>query len=137
MGVRFELGAYALKPGVKVIAPWREWDLTSREKLMAYCESHNIPVDFATNKKKSPYSMDANLLHISYEGGMLEDPWLEAEADMWRWSVAPEQAPDKPTYIELTYEKGDVVAIDGERLSPAEVLAKLNKLGGDNGIGRL
>jgi len=135
--VRFELGAYALKPGVKVIAPWREWDLTSREKLMAYCESHNIPVDFATNKKKSPYSMDANLLHISYEGGMLEDPWLEAEADMWRWSVAPEQAPDKPTYIELTYEKGDVVAIDGERLSPAEVLAKLNKLGGDNGIGRL
>ncbi|GAA6166391.1 argininosuccinate synthase [Sessilibacter corallicola] len=135
--VRFELGAYALKPGVKVIAPWREWDLNSREKLMAYCEDHNIPVDFSSSKKKSPYSMDANLLHISYEGGILEDPWAEAESDMWRWSVSPQEAPDSPTYLELTYENGDIVAIDGERLSPATVLEKLNKIGGANGIGRL
>jgi len=135
--VRFELGAYALKPGIQVIAPWREWDLNSREKLMQYCEQHKIPVDFSGKKKKSPYSMDANLLHISYEGGILEDPWAEAEEDMWRWSVSPEAAPDQPTYITLTYEKGDPVAIDGERMSPATLLAKLNKLGGDNGIGRL
>ena len=135
--VRFELGAYALKPGVQVIAPWREWDLNSREKLMAYAEEHGIEVDFAKNKKKSPYSMDANLLHISYEGGILEDPWAEAEDDMWRWSVSPEAAPDKPTYIELSYEKGDIVAIDGVKMTPAEVLTNLNKLGGDNGIGRL
>ncbi len=135
--VRFELGAYALKPGVHVIAPWREWDLNSREKLMAYCETHNIPVDFSNKKKKSPYSMDANLLHISYEGGILEDPWAEAEADMWRWSVSPEEAPDQPTYLELTYRQGDVVAINGEEMSPASVLAYLNKVGGENGIGRL
>ncbi|PKM23002.1 MAG: argininosuccinate synthase [Gammaproteobacteria bacterium HGW-Gammaproteobacteria-14] len=135
--VRFELGAYALKPGVKVIAPWREWDLNSREKLMAYCEDHNIPVDFAKNKKKSPYSMDANLLHISYEGNRLEDPWTEAEEDMWRWSVSPETAPDTPTYITLGYEKGDIVSIDGKAISPAEVLTYLNKVAGDNGIGRL
>ena len=134
--VRFELGAYALKPGIKVIAPWREWDLTSRETLMAYCEQHNIPVDF-NKKKKSPYSMDANLLHISYEGGVLENPWTEAEDDMWRWSVSPEAAPDKPTYLDLTYEKGDVVAINGERMSPATVLTYLNKVGGENGVGRL
>jgi len=135
--VRFELGAYALKPGVKVIAPWREWDLNSREKLMAYCEDHNIPVDFNKKGKKSPYSMDANLLHISYEGGILEDPWAEAEEDMWRWSVSPEAAPDQPTYLELTYEKGDIVAIDDKPMTPAEVLTYLNKVGGDNGIGRL
>lgn len=135
--VRFELGAYALKPGVHVIAPWREWDLNSREKLMAYCESHNIPVDFSNKKKKSPYSMDANLLHISYEGGILEDPWAEAEADMWRWSVSPEEAPDQPTYLELTYRQGDIVAINGEEMSPATVLTYLNKVGGENGIGRL
>ncbi len=135
--VRFELGAYALKPGVQVIAPWREWDLNSREKLMAYAEAHGIDIDFAKNKKKSPYSMDANLLHISYEGGILEDPWAEAEDDMWRWSVSPEAAPDKPTYIELSYEKGDIVAIDGVKMTPAEVLTKLNQLGGDNGVGRL
>ncbi|SEA31523.1 argininosuccinate synthase [Microbulbifer marinus] len=135
--VRFELGAYALKPGIQVIAPWREWDLTSREKLMQYCEQHKIPVDFSTGKKKSPYSMDANLLHISYEGGILEDPWAEAEEDMWRWSVSPEAAPDQPTYITLTFENGDPVAIDGERMSPATLLEKLNKLGGANGIGRL
>ncbi|MFG1496194.1 argininosuccinate synthase [Saccharospirillum sp. HFRX-1] len=135
--VRFELGAYALKPGVKVIAPWREWNLNSREKLMAYCEEHSIPVDFNKKGKKSPYSMDANLLHISYEGGILEDPWAEAEEDMWRWSVSPEAAPDSPTYLELSYEKGDIVAIDGKAMSPAEVLAYLNKVGGDNGVGRL
>ncbi|MFI2811543.1 MULTISPECIES: argininosuccinate synthase [Microbulbifer] len=135
--VRFELGAYALKPGIQVIAPWREWDLNSRDKLMQYCEQHNIPVDFSGKKKKSPYSMDANLLHISYEGGILEDPWAEAEEDMWRWSVSPEAAPDIPTYITLEFENGDPVAIDGERLSPATMLERLNKLGGANGIGRL
>ncbi|AUM14489.1 argininosuccinate synthase [Ketobacter alkanivorans] len=135
--VRFELGAYALTPGIEVIAPWREWDLTSRETLMAYAEKHNIPVDFSKAGKKSPYSMDANLLHISYEGGILEDPWAEPEEDMWRWSVSPEAAPDQPTYIELTYEKGDIVAIDGEPLKAHEVLEKLNKLGGANGVGRL
>lgn len=135
--VRFELGAYALKPGVKVIAPWREWDLTSRETLMKYCEDRNIPVDFSSSKKKSPYSMDANLLHISYEGGILEDPWAEAEDDMWRWSVSPEQAPDEATYLTLTYRKGDIVAIDGQEMSPAAVLEYLNKVGGANGVGRL
>ncbi len=134
--VRFELGAYALKPGIKVIAPWREWDLTSRETLMAYCENHNIPVDFS-KKKKSPYSMDANLLHISYEGKILENPWTEAEEDMWRWTVSPESAPDQATYLDLTYEKGDIVAINGEKMSPATVLAYLNKVGGENGVGRL
>ena len=134
--VRFELGAYALKPDVHIIAPWREWDLLSREKLMSYAAEHGIEVDF--NKgKKSPYSMDANLLHISYEGGILEDPWAEAEDDMWRWSVSPEQAPDKATYLELTYEKGDIVAIDGKAMTPAEVLTELNNVGGANGVGRL
>ncbi|MEW5249945.1 argininosuccinate synthase [Microbulbifer sp. 2201CG32-9] len=135
--VRFELGAYALKPGIQVIAPWREWDLNSREKLMQYCAQHKIPVDFASGKKKSPYSMDANLLHISYEGGILENPWAEAEEDMWRWSVSPEAAPDEPTYITLTFDRGDAVALDGEPLSPATMLATLNRLGGANGIGRL
>ncbi|MFK7975647.1 MAG: argininosuccinate synthase [Halioglobus sp.] len=134
--VRFELGAYALKPGIQVIAPWREWDLGSRESLMAYCADHDIPVDFANAKKKSPYSMDANLLHISYEGDLLENPWAEPEEDMWRWSVSPEAAPDTPTYIELDYERGDIVAIDGEAMSPATVLETLNKIGGANGIGR-
>lgn len=135
--VRFELGAYALKPGIQVIAPWREWDLSSRESLMAYCEKHDIPVDFSNAKKKSPYSMDANLLHISFEGGILEDPWAEAEDDMWRWSVSPEEAPDRAEYIELTYKNGDIVAINGEQMSPATVLEKLNKIGGAHGIGRL
>ncbi|PYF83410.1 MULTISPECIES: argininosuccinate synthase [Marinomonas] len=135
--VRFELGAYALKPGVKVIAPWREWDLTSRETLMAYCEKHNIPVDFSTKKKKSPYSMDANLLHISFEGDQLEDPWTEPEDDMWRWSVSPEDAPNEATYIEIGYEKGDPVSINGEAMSPATILETLNKIGGANGIGRV
>ncbi|WP_078118404.1 argininosuccinate synthase [Thiosocius teredinicola] len=134
--VRFELGAYALKPDVKVIAPWREWDLLSREKLMKYAEEHGIAVDFAKKGKKSPYSMDANLLHISYEGGILEDPWAEPEEDMWRWSVSPESAPDQPTYVELTYENGDIVAVNGEAKSPATVMEYLNKVGGENGIGR-
>ncbi len=133
--VRFELGAYALKPGVQVIAPWREWNLNSREKLLAYCDEHGIEVE--RKKGKSPYSMDANLLHISYEGGILEDPWAEPEEGMWRWSVSPELAPDVPTYLNLTYRKGDVVAIDGEEMTPAQVLASLNQIGGENGIGRL
>ncbi len=134
--VRFELGAYALKPGVKVIAPWREWDLLSRDKLMDYCETHAIPVEMKRGKK-SPYSMDANLLHISYEGAVLEDPWIEPEEEMWRWSVAPEAAPDQPTYLELEYRNGDIVAIDGQSMTPATVLEYLNKVAGANGIGRL
>ena len=134
--VRFELGAYALKPGITVIAPWREWDLNSRDKLMEYCETHNIPVEMKRGKK-SPFSMDANLLHISYEGGNLEDPWSEAEDDMWRWTVSPEQAPDKPTYMTITYEKGDIAAIDGTLMSPATVIEHLNAVAGANGIGRL
>jgi len=133
--VRFELGSYALKPGVKIIAPWREWDLNSREKLMAYCAEHDIPVE-QKRGNESPYSMDANLLHISYEGGILEDPGAEPEEDMWLWSVSPENAPDAPTYIDLEFEKGDVVAINGEKLSPATVLENLNRLGCANGIGR-
>lgn len=134
--VRFELGAYALKPGIQVIAPWREWDLNSRDKLMAYCEQHSIPVEMKRGKK-SPFSMDANLLHISYEGGNLEDPWSEAEDDMWRWTVAPEDAPDKPTYLNISYQHGDIVAIDGKSMSPATVIEYLNKVAGDNGVGRL
>ena len=134
--VRFELGAYALKPGIKVIAPWREWDLNSRDKLMEYCETHNIPVEMKRGKK-SPFSMDANLLHISYEGGNLEDPWSEAEDEMWRWTVDPLTAPDVATYIEVTYEKGDIVAIDGQAMSPATVIEHLNKVAGAYGIGRL
>lgn len=134
--VRFELGAYALEPGIKVIAPWREWDLSSRDTLMKYAEDHQIPIEMKRGKK-SPYSMDANLLHISYEGDILEDPWVEPEDDMWRWSVAPERAPDAPTYIELDYKRGDIVAIDGQAMSPAQVLEHLNKVGGENGIGRL
>ncbi|WP_419603459.1 argininosuccinate synthase [Thiolapillus sp.] len=134
--VRFELGAYALMPDVKIIAPWREWDLLSREKLMNYAAEHGIDVDFAKAGKKSPYSMDANLLHISYEGDILEDPWNEPEEDMWRWTVSPEKAPDEPTYVELTYEKGDIVAIDGRPMSASEVMEYLNKVGGENGVGR-
>ncbi len=134
--VRFELGAYALKPGIKVIAPWREWELSSRESLMAYCKTHAIPVDYANANKKSPYSMDANLLHISYEGDQLENPWVEPEEDMWRWSVSPEAAPDQSTYIELDFVGGDPVAVNGEAMTPATLLAYLNKVGGANGIGR-
>ena len=140
--VRFELGAYALMPNVKIIAPWREWDLLSREKLLAYADKNKIPVDF---KKRvvgkrgggAPYSMDANLLHISYEGGILEDPNYEPEESMWRITASPEKAPNKPEYIELSYAKGDIVAINGKKLSPAKVLTELNRVGGKHGIGRL
>ncbi len=134
--VRFELGAYALRPDIHVIAPWREWDLTSRETLLAYAEKHAIPVEMKKGKS-SPYSMDANLLHISYEGRVLEDPWAEPEEDMWRWSVSPEAAPDQATYLELTFRQGDIVAINDQALSPAQVMEQLNKIAGANGIGRL
>ncbi|MCH1512266.1 MAG: argininosuccinate synthase [Acidimicrobiales bacterium] len=134
--VRFELGAYALDPSIKIVAPWREWDLGSRESLMAYAEKHDIPIEMKRGKK-SPFSMDANLLHISYEGGPLEDPWNEPPDEMWRWSVSPESAPNQATFVEISYQNGDIVAIDGELLSPAQVLLKLNKLGGLNGVGRL
>lgn len=135
--VRFELGYYALEPNIRVIAPWREWDLLSREKLLAYAEKHGIPIDMKHRQGGSPYSMDANLLHISYEGRALEDPAKESEDDMWRWTVSPENAPNEAEYIELEYEKGDIVAVNGVRLSPAAVLTELNRLGGKHGIGRL
>ncbi|MGB5079670.1 MAG: argininosuccinate synthase [Burkholderiales bacterium] len=135
--VRFELGAYALMPNVRIIAPWREWDLLSREKLLGYARKHGIPVEYGRKKGKAPYSMDANLLHISYEGGILEDPAFEPEESMWRLTVSPEKAPRRAQYVELTYEKGDIAGIDGGRLSPARVLAKLNELGGRHGVGRL
>ena len=133
--VRFELGAYALRPDIQIIAPWREWDLNSRQSLLDYAEKHGIAVE---NKKgkKSPYSMDANSLHISYEGDILEDPWNEPEESMWRWTVSPENAPDVATYLELSYLKGDIVAIDGVPHTPNEVMEKLNKIGGENGVGR-
>jgi argininosuccinate synthase len=151
--VRFELTAYALRPDIKVIAPWREWDLTSREKLLKYADKHGIPVEYKKGKKpqsrgpsraalgsvqspKSPYSMDANLLHISYEGGILENPWKEPEEGMWRWTVSPEKAPNQPTYVEFRFKRGDCVALNGKAMSPATVLATLNKIGGANGIGR-
>jgi len=135
--VRFELGAYALKPGIKIIAPWREWDLLSREKLLAYAEKHGIPIEMKHKQGGSPYSMDANLLHISYEGRHLEDPSAEAEESMWRWTVSPEKAPDQAEYLELEFANGDIVALNGSKLSPAQVLTKLNELGGKHGIGRL
>ena len=135
--VRFELGAYALQPDIRVIAPWREWTLTSRETLLAYAKQHGIPIEYQTTGTKSPYSMDANLLHISYEGGVLEDPWTPAEDAMWRWSVSPETAPDQASLIDLEFEHGDLVAIDGNRRSPATLLEELNLVGGANGIGRL
>ncbi|WP_292993150.1 argininosuccinate synthase [Nitrosomonas sp.] len=134
--VRFELGYYALQPDIHVIAPWREWDLTSREKLLLYAEQHGIPVEMK-KKAGSPYSMDANLLHISYEGRILEDPAAEPEDSMWRWSVSPEKAPDEPEYLDMEFKRGDVVALNGNKLSPASVLEKLNQLGGKHGIGRL
>jgi argininosuccinate synthase len=135
--VRFELGYYALEPDIRVIAPWREWDLTSREKLLAYAEGHGIPIEMKHKAGGSPYSMDANLLHISYEGRALEDPSREAEEDMWRWTVSPEKAPDAPQYLELEYERGDIVAIDGTRMTAAKVLTELNRIGGGHGVGRL
>lgn len=134
--VRFELGYYGLRSDIKVIAPWREWDLTSRETLMKYAEERGIPIE-RKQGKKSPYSMDANALHISYEGGVLEDPAAEPEEDMWRWSVSPEKAPDEAQYIELDYQHGDVVAIDGKAMTPYEVLAILNDIAGKHGVGRL
>ncbi|BDW11936.1 argininosuccinate synthase [Polynucleobacter sp. SHI8] len=135
--VRFELGYYALEPGIKVIAPWREWDLLSREKLLAYAEKHGIPVEMKHKQGGAPYSMDANLLHISFEGRHLEDPNAKAEESMWRWTVSPEKAPDQPEEIELEFANGDLVAIDGQRMAPHTLLAKLNELGGKHGIGRL
>ena len=134
--VRFELGYYALEPNIRVIAPWREWDLTSRERLLEYAEEHGIPIE---GKKKggSPYSTDANLLHISYEGRILEDPSREPEEDMWRWTVSPEKAPKRGEVVELDYKRGDIVAVNGKKLSPASVLATLNRIGGRHGIGRL
>ena len=134
--VRFELGAYALAPGMRIIAPWREWDLLSREKLLAYADRHGIPVDFK-KRQGAPYSMDANLLHISYEGGVLEDPMSEPEASMWRMTASPENAQATPQTIELAYRHGDIVAIDEKAMSPATVLATLNDIGGRHGIGRL
>ena len=135
--VRFELGAYALKPGIKVIAPWREWDLLSREKLMAYAEKHGIAIDMKHKKGGSPYSMDANLLHISYEGRHLEDPAAEAEESMWRWTVSPEKAPNKAEYLDLEFVKGDLVSINGKKMKAHDLLGTLNQLGGKHGIGRL
>lgn len=135
--VRFELGAYALNPNIQIIAPWREWDLLSREKLMAYAEKHGIPVDMKHKQGGSPYSMDANLLHISYEGRHLEDPAAEAEESMWRWSVSPEKAPDAAEYLDIEYVNGDPVSLNGETMKPHDLLAQLNKIGGKHGIGRL
>ena len=134
--VRFELGAYALNPDIKIIAPWREWDLNSRETLLAYAAEQGVPVE-QKRKGGSPYSMDANLLHISYEGGPLEDPWMEAESDMWRWTVAPADGPDEPEYMVLGFEQGDAATLDGEVLSPADMLAELNRRGSRHGVGRL
>jgi argininosuccinate synthase len=135
--VRFELGAYALMPDVRIIAPWREWDLLSREKLLKYAEKHGIPVDYKKKKGQAPYSMDANLLHISYEGGILEDPNFEPDESMWRITVSPEKAPAKPEVVELEYRRGDIVAVNGRKLTPAKVLTELNRLGGKHGVGRL
>ncbi|MEI2635602.1 MAG: argininosuccinate synthase [Methylotenera sp.] len=135
--VRFELGAYALNPNIHIIAPWREWDLLSREKLMAYAETHGIPVDMKHKQGGSPYSMDANLLHISYEGRHLENPAAEAEESMWRWSVSPEKAPDAAEYLDIEYVNGDSVSLNGKKLKAHELLAQLNQLGGKHGIGRL
>ncbi|NBP48411.1 MAG: argininosuccinate synthase [Alphaproteobacteria bacterium] len=134
--VRFELAYYAQQPDIKVIAPWREWDLSSRTKLIAYAEANQIPIP-KDKRGEAPFSVDANLLHISAEGKVLEDPWVAPEEYVFSRSVSPEQAPDKPTEIEITFKSGDPVAIDGKELSPANLLAALNRLGGDNGIGRL
>lgn len=135
--VRFELGSYALNPAIKIIAPWREWDLLSREKLMAYAEKNGIEVDMKHKQGGSPYSMDANLLHISYEGRHLEDPAAEAEESMWRWTVSPEAAPNEAEYLDIEYKQGDIVALNSKAMKAHEVLAELNRLGGKHGIGRL
>ena len=134
--VRFELNAYALNPQIHVIAPWREWDLNSRERLVGYAREHGIPVE--TRKDGgADYSMDANMLHISYEGGELEDPWNRPDPEMWRWAVSPEDAPDTPEEIELGFEAGDAVSLNGETLSPAQMLASLNTIGAKHGVGRI
>lgn len=135
--VRFELGYYSLAPGIRIIAPWREWDLLSREKLLAYAEKSGIPIEMKHRAGGSPYSMDANLLHISYEGRHLEDPSAEAEESMWRWTVSPEAAPDEAEYVDIVFEHGDIVAINGAKMTPAAVLAELNRMGGRHGVGRL
>jgi len=134
--VRFELGYYALQPGIRVIAPWREWNLTSREKLLQYAKQNNIPVEMK-KKSGSPYSMDANLLHISYEGRILENPALEPEESMWRWSISPEKAPDKVEYVDIEFRQGNIIALNDKKLSPANILTTLNLLGSKHGIGRL
>jgi argininosuccinate synthase len=134
--IRFELNAYALNADIQVIAPWREWELSSRESLMDFAKKHGIEIDYQKQNKKSPYSMDANLLHISYEGDILENPWTEPESDMWRWSVAPEDAPNKAEYLELTYKKGDITHINGKAMSPATVMEFLNECAGAHGVGR-
>jgi argininosuccinate synthase len=134
--VRFELTAYALKPDIKVIAPWREWELNSRASLIDYAEKHQIPIP-KDKRGEAPYSTDANLLHISYEGKVLEDPWTEPHDDMFKLTVSPEKAPDTPEYVEIEFAKGDAVAVNGKKLSPANLLAELNKLGGKHGVGRL
>ena len=135
--VRFELGYYALRPDIKVIAPWREWDLNSREKLLKYAEDAGIAIESKHRGGGAPYSMDANLLHISFEGRHLEDPKNEAEEDMWRWSVSPENAPDMPEFLDLEFQAGDLIGINGVHMKPHELLARLNELGGKHGIGRL
>ncbi len=132
--VRFELSYMALNPDLTIIAPWRQWDLNSRQKLINFAEKHGIPVPVTKSK---PYSMDANLLHISYEGGILEDPWAEPSEDMFVWTRSPEKAPDVPTYIEIDFEHGDPVALNGESLTPAAMLSKLNDIGAENGVGRV
>ncbi len=134
--VRFELGAYALKPDVRVIAPWREWDLHSRSQLLAYAERHGVPVEREPGGG-SPYSMDANLLHVSYEGGVLEDPWAPPDEAMWRRTAAPETAPDEAAYLEIGFARGDAVALDGAPLAPAALLRKLNEVAGAHGVGRV
>ncbi len=134
--VRFELGAYALAPDITIIAPWREWDLNSRERLLTYAADHGIPIE-RKGSNESPYSMDANLMHISFEGNELEDPWTEPADGMWRWTRSPEDAPDKPHSLTLAFKGGDIVAIDDEAMTPAQVIAELNRLGGEHGVGRL
>jgi argininosuccinate synthase len=134
--VRFELGAYALAPDITIIAPWREWDLNSRERLLTYAADHGIPIE-RKSSNEAPYSTDANLMHISFEGNELEDPWTEPADSMWRWTRSPEDAPDKPHSLRLTFERGDIVAIDDEAMTPGQVIAELNRLGGEHGVGRL
>ena len=135
--VRFELGINALGSNIEVIAPWRDWDLNSREALIRFCEKHQIEVDMKSGENPSPYSMDANILHISYEGGLLENPSSEPNESMWQWTTALEKTPDEPTYIEIGYKEGDPIMLDGQKMQASEILSKLNLIGGENGIGRI